>query len=58
MKVKGCKRFPVEGAINSVGCHQEINKEKTENVSVGFRNWGIKGKFYKDRVCRMVEAGG
>lgn len=58
MEVKGYKRFLVEGAINSVGRHKEINKEKTENVSVGFRSWDVNGKFYKVRFCRMVEAGG
>lgn len=51
MEVKEYKRSPMEGAINSVGCHKEINKEKTENVSVGFRSWKVNGKFYKDQIA-------
>lgn len=58
MEVKGCKKFPVEGAVNSVGGHKKINKEKTENISIGFRNWKVRWKFYKHHFCRMVEEGG
>lgn len=53
---QGIKEFSGGGVNQQWGCHKEINKEKTENVPVGFRSWEVHVKFDKDRFCRMVEA--